>query len=172
MQANRSKEQALTADCLREMLSYDPETGDFVWLLDRGPKISAGELAGNTSHAAGYRTIRVNYHKYLAHRLAWLYVYGEWPKDEVDHINGETDDNRLCNLRLATRQQQLWNSAPRSNNKFGMRNIRPKGKKFHVHFSRKNKRIYHKSQPTLEAALIDRDRVAAMLHGEYSSANR
>lgn len=68
----------------------------------------SGEIAG-TLHHSGYIHIRIGKHKYLAHRLAWLYVYGEFPKDMLDHINGIRDDNRICNLRGATHSENRRN---------------------------------------------------------------
>lgn len=88
----------LTAERLRELLHYDPETGLFTWAVERRRKVQAGAIAG-TLNKVGYRVIRIDYRLYLAHRLAWLYSYGDWPRGVIDHVNGEHADNRLCNLR-------------------------------------------------------------------------
>ena len=90
---------ALTAERLRELLNYDRETGVFTRNEDRGG-YAAGSASGCKSH--GYLTIKVDRIAYQAHRLAWLYVYGRWPRDQIDHINGIRDDNRIVNLREAT----------------------------------------------------------------------
>jgi hypothetical protein len=97
-----SKEVILSADRLCEVLSYDPVTGFFVWK-------SSGKRAGNKA-AIGYRSIRIDYVSYYEHRLAWFYTYGVWPDDFVDHINQIKDDNRIENLRNATRSQNYVNS--------------------------------------------------------------
>lgn len=170
--ASLSKQSSLTVAELRDALAYDAETGIFRWRHDRASTARAGQIAGSPCHPRGYRFIRVNYSRFLAHRLAWFYVYGEWPAGEVDHVNGKTDDNSIKNLRLATRQQNVWNGAAKSNNAFGMRNIRPKGSAFFVHFSRGNKRIFNKSYPTLEAAVAVRNSMAVSLHGEFNSVQR
>lgn len=86
-----------TAARLRELLDYSPETGEFVWRVSRG-KARRGDVAG-CLNAGGYRDIRVDGVTHLAHRLAVLHMTGEWPQHEVDHINGNRDDNRAVNLR-------------------------------------------------------------------------
>jgi len=98
-----------TAERVRELLIYDPSTGVFSWRVRRN-NIRAGAIAGNASHQRGYRIISIDKKRYLAHRLAWLYMTGEWPQDEIDHIDGQTDNNRLANLRPASRVQNSQNS--------------------------------------------------------------
>ena len=101
----------ITQDELKRLLHYDPETGDFTWLVARKGTLRC-KTAG-TKHNRGYRTIHLNYKCYLAHRLAWLYMMGDWPKHTIDHINGIRDDNRWSNLREATRQENNFNSSSR-----------------------------------------------------------
>jgi hypothetical protein len=97
----------ITHDELTQMLHYDPETGIFTWRISRG-SVKAGRVAG-TSHNRGYRQIIINKRLYLVHRLAWFYVHGEWPPNDVDHINHVRADNRISNLRLATHSQNQAN---------------------------------------------------------------
>lgn len=165
------KQAVLTAEMLRDALTYDAETGVFTWKNHSGSKMKQGDVAGSISHKKGYRIIRVHYHRYLAHRLAWLYVYGEWPAGEIDHINGNTGDNSIGNLRTVTRQQNCWNKTAPTQGKSGLRHIRLKGKKFQVMFARGVERIYHKSFPTLEAALKARDEVALRLRGGFAPSH-
>lgn len=89
----------LTAERLRALLDYDPATGVFTWVMRRRG-VKFGSTAG-TPHNAGYITIRVDGTPWLAHRLAWLYMTGEQPPEEVDHENGVRDDNAWTNLRAA-----------------------------------------------------------------------
>jgi hypothetical protein len=114
----------LTAERLRELVHYDPETGIFVWLAStnmRGPRRGGKEAGGTTTY--GYRRIRIDQNDYQSHRLAWLYTHGEWPSGEIDHINCVRDDNRLVNLRPASRAQQSANASKRSDNTSGLKGV-------------------------------------------------
>jgi len=102
---------------VKEMLNYNPETGIFIWLTAKANCVSAGVIAGYKTH--GYIKIGINNKKYPAHRLAWFYTYGVWPKDQLDHINHVRDDNRIVNLREATSQENSKNTLIRKDNTSG-----------------------------------------------------
>ncbi len=89
----------LTAQRLRDVLHYDPETGLFRWRERHSLRSRPGQVAGTLNKAIGYVVFRVDKRLYYAHRLAWLYVTGEWPAHGIDHINGQRADNRWTNLR-------------------------------------------------------------------------
>lgn len=110
----------ITQDELQELLIYNPVTGIFHWRLSR-PGVSAGMQAGGETTATGkkYVQILVKRKLYRAHRLAWLYVHGRFPDSEIDHLNGNGLDNRLCNLREATRSENGKNTRLRPDNKSG-----------------------------------------------------
>ena len=109
----------LTADRARELFNYDQSTGILTWSRDKG-RGKAGEQAG-TQTPYGYIRTHVDGHNYLVHRIIWLIIYGEWPKYEIDHINFNKSDNRLCNLRDATHSTNQENIyRPRANNKLGL----------------------------------------------------
>ena len=94
----------LTTDRLKELFSYDPDTGDFIWLKRENPRatqITIGSKAGHIN-PDGYVRIYIGRNSHKAHRLAWMYMYGSAPKI-IDHINGDRADNRIVNLRLATK---------------------------------------------------------------------
>ena len=97
--------RSLTAERLREQLRYDAETGVFTRRVGRG-HARAGDMAG-TVHRTGYVRISIDGGKYTAHHLAWLYVHGVWPSDQIEHINRKRSDNRLVDLkeRRATRRR-------------------------------------------------------------------
>jgi hypothetical protein len=93
---------------LRDVLSYDLETGEFTWKKDMR-RAKAGSRAGY-KRPDGYRIITVFNYQYRAGRLAWFFNYGKWPSSEIDHINGTRDDDRIANLRIATRSQNVANT--------------------------------------------------------------
>lgn len=99
----------ITQEQLKEMLHYDPETGIFTWKVDRIWKCK-GKIAGG-NNGKGHRAIGLFGKHYLAHRLAWFYVYGEWPR-QIDHKNNIRHDNRIDNLRPAKPQENSRNSLP------------------------------------------------------------
>ncbi len=115
-----TKRNSLTAERLRELLHYDPGTGIFTWLVRRG-KAHVGSIAG-TKHPHGYLALTADRHPYLLHRLAWFWVYGVWPI-EVDHRDRVKTNNRIENLRVATRQQNLRNNDVQANNTSGVTGV-------------------------------------------------
>ena len=92
------KATPLSAERLREVVAYNPETGVFTWKLSIATKTKVGNECGGLTKK-GYRHFCVDGKLHLAHRLVWLHVYGHWPVGEIDHKNGMKADNRLTNLR-------------------------------------------------------------------------
>jgi hypothetical protein len=98
----------LTAERLREALLYDAGSGLFTWAIRTGGTASIGRVAG-TMDSQGYTRIGIDGHVYRAHRLAWLFVTGDWPANEIDHIDGNKSNNQLSNLRDVSRQMNQQN---------------------------------------------------------------
>lgn len=122
-----AKNDTITVTALKAMLSYDPETGNFMWLKRPDKSVQwngryVGTLAGWFDWKK-YRIITIDYLNHRAHRLAWLYMTGEWPPEDIDHINGNPSDNRWINLRLASRSQNNGNTKLRANNTSGCRGV-------------------------------------------------
>ncbi len=98
----------ITHEQLTTLLHYDPETGIFTQKMRWWNREPGDRVGGMTPQ--GYWYIGVGGKQYPAHRLAWFYVYGEWPEGDIDHINRIRDDNRFCNLRQTTRSKNLHNA--------------------------------------------------------------
>ena len=103
-----------------QFVRYEPETGNFYWLVDRGRGVKAGDRAGHLSQ--GYITLNFRTNKVRAHRVAWFLCYGELPPCQIDHINRNRADNRICNLRLAVNNEadNLQNLGIRKDNTSGI----------------------------------------------------
>ena len=111
---------------LKELLNYNPITGFFTWRERSDDKRwntrYAGKQAGGIK-LNGYCDIRIWKKHYYAHRLAYLYMTGEWPEYEIDHIEGDRADNRWHMLRPATRKEQLRNAGIRTDNTSGTQGV-------------------------------------------------
>lgn len=112
---------------IRERLNYDPETGVFVWRYCEAMRREwntrwAGKDAGSFS-GDRYRRIRINGGLHLAHRIAWIITHGDWPADQIDHINGDPSDNRISNLRTVSNAENGRNQAIRSDNTSGVMGV-------------------------------------------------
>ena len=164
----------ISLEHLREELHYDPEDGDFYWKRTRcGPKRVDADGVDNRAGSPrkdGYIGISALGFKYLAHRLAWFYVKGEWPSEYLDHINGDRTDNRIENLREVNAQQNNRNRPVHKNNESGYRGVsfdkvKNKWVSRIVHNYRQNVLGYFDK---IEDAVVAYERAAAELHGEYA----
>jgi hypothetical protein len=110
----------VTQDRLKELMSYDQHTGQLTRLVRRGRMGAVGSVAG-TVNTKGYVVVEIDANPYLAHRLAWLYMTGEMPGMDIDHIDRNKANNRWANLRLATNSENHENRfEPQKNNKSGL----------------------------------------------------
>lgn len=117
----------LTQTEVSALLDYDPDTGIMRWRhrADRSRRWNSrysGTIAGQISN--GYVAIQVaGKGAYQGARLAWLIIYGQWPTNQIDHINGIRDDNRISNLREVDNSQNNMNRGAQSNNLAGIRGL-------------------------------------------------
>ena len=115
----------LTQERLKSLLSYNPETGEFTWLVSRGNR-QAGESTGcprSNGRGKVYVVIQIDGRLYLAHRLAWLYSYGAWPENQIDHIDQDSLNNRLINLRDVTNAENNKNRKRQNKNRSGVTGV-------------------------------------------------
>ncbi len=166
----------LTQKRLRELLHYDPLTGEFRWRIKTAQHVKVGTIAGSVQ-STGYRQIRVkvdgavgNGRLYCASRLAWLYTHSHWPKAELDHIDGNKSNDQLANLREATRLQNMGNIKRANNNTSGFKGVfwRNDSRRWRATCSANGKRRSLGSFDTAEEAYAAYCSAAIELHGEYA----
>lgn len=117
---NRERESRLSQDDLKALMVYDPDTGLFKWVSGK----YVGQVAG-TKNKLGYCRIYIvgHFFRFLAHRLAWLYMTGEWPSKYIDHIDGNPENNKWNNLRQVSSSQNSLNSRVNTKNKSGIKGV-------------------------------------------------
>ena len=160
------------ADFAREMFDYDAEIGIVTRKIARSSAL-VGQKVGRHD-ARGYLRFEFLWwgQKYsvAVHRLGWLIYHGEWPKDQLDHINGIRDDNRLCNLREATQAQNNANTRMYKNNTSGHKNIKwePDRQRYGV-FIRYDNKLHRLGRfKTLEEAIAVRNAKYEEIYGEFT----
>lgn len=112
----------ITHQELKSLLSYDCESGVFIWLKNMNSRARKAGEAG-CKDKQGYIQIRINKKEYRAHRLAWFYINGVWPSDFIDHIDGIKDNNIISNLRVVTNSQNQMNRTHTKFNKAGFKGV-------------------------------------------------
>ena len=116
----------ITQERLREVLEYTPDTGDFTWLNPTSFRVRQGDVAGyshKTQDGKTYIQTSIDGVKHYGHRLAWFYMTGQFPTEQIDHINGDSTDNRWCNLREVSHVGNSKNQKLRSTNSSGVTGV-------------------------------------------------
>ncbi|MBA1157754.1 HNH endonuclease signature motif containing protein [Microvirga mediterraneensis] len=157
----------LTAERLRYLFRYDPETGQF-WRRHPHAGYNINREAGYVRKGAPYREIRVDQKLYLAHRLAWLYMTGEWPVETVDHIDGIPANNAWANLRAATFKENSRNRGRLPNNTTGYPGVSRQRRRFRARIVVDGKPIELGSFDTKEAARDAYNAAAKEHFGEFA----
>lgn len=163
----------LTAQRLKELLIYDAETGYFWWREAEYPRRVSG-LAGWTGPPpTSYVRIGIDGVVYHAHRLAWLYVHGRWPTNHIDHINRNPSDNRIENLREATRSQNHGNRKRRSDNSSGYKGVgRHSAHQWRAQIQVAGRRMHLGLYPSAEEAHEAYMRAAQTHFGEFARSDK
>ena len=144
----------LTQAALKKFFVYNPITGEFARRLFSGTCGKIGDVVGY-AHCQGYLSIRLSGKYYLLHRLVWLYMYGYFPKEEIDHIDHNRTNNALSNLRLVSSQENKQNSRLSKNNKTGHNGVslHKKTGKYRAYIMVNRKQIYLGLFETLQEAI-------------------
>lgn len=146
---------------LRDVLSYDPETGLFTWLVKVTKYTRVGTTAGGV-HSSGYRIVCVDSVLHRGHRLAWFWVTGNWPAHPIDHRNGVKHDNRFSNLREVSHQVNCQNlQGAQANNRSGYLGVCQHGSSWRAQIKLNGRRIVLGSFAT-----------PALAHEAYLTAKR
>lgn len=159
----------LSAEDVRKVLRYSSETGEFTWLIRPTYSMRSGDHAGAVDSRNGYSRIRINGKLYLAHRLAWLYVNGEWPTDEIDHIDLNRGNNRISNLREATKSENMRNKRAHRNSKSGVKGVHwhKQHRKYAATIHRDGKSKHIGLFASLKDAAAAYETAAIKEHGEF-----
>ena len=165
-----ANENNISVEYFKSIINYDEHTGDFTWVQTYRNRI-AGKKAGNINKKNNYWYLNINRKHYLAHRVAWFLMTGEWPEDDIDHINRNRIDNRFCNLRKAVRSQNNINSGKHKNNTSGFRGVRDRthlNKGYQARIGVFGKYINLGTFSTLEEAYAAYIKAAGTHYGEYA----
>lgn len=164
----------LTQERLKELLHYDPETGIFKWKFRDNVRANwntryAGTVAGCLDHY-GHTVTSIDDVKYRASRLAWLYVTGEWPENEVDHWDLDKSNNRFHNLREASHGQNAHNRPKPSTNTSGFKgaSLHKPTQKWMAQIRADGRGYYLGLHDTPEAAHAAYCEAARKFHGEFA----
>lgn len=158
----------LTAEQVRAVLHYSPETGVLTWRVDTGTA-KALDTAGVVGDH-GYVLVGLRRRVYRAHRLAWLWVHGRWPTGSLDHVDGDRQNNRLSNLREATHTQNLQNSKRAREMASGLKGAYPtaNGQTWTSRIRHNGRSVYLGCFSTPEAAHAAYRAAAERLFGEFA----
>ena len=151
----RKEPEKLTQKRVRELLDYDLETGLLTWKVNKQRRVKVGDVIKSVN-GAGYVQLAIGSKTYLAHRVIWLWRYGYFPENQVDHINRVKADNRLCNLREVSRSCNLQNSCVSTRNTSGVKGVRSCNHSYRAFITIENRWIHIKGTKDFTEAVAHR----------------
>ena len=166
-------------DLVRQLLRYDAETGDLIWLSRLREAFSdhrifrswnarfPGKAAGSIN-TAGYLLIRVNNSPYYAHRLVWLLIHGDPVPEIIDHIDHNPSNNRILNLRAATNRQNMANTPVRRDSTTGIKGVKRHGRGFMARVQSGKRNVYLGTFDTIEEASKTYREAVVSIHKEFA----
>jgi hypothetical protein len=165
LKSRRRRAPPLDATYLRRLLDYEPQNGTFRWRVTRGPRSKVGQVAGGIDDK-GYLQIGIDGWQYRGHRLAHLWMTGEWVP-EIDHRDRDRANCRWTNLRASTRSQNQVNTVARPS-KLGIKGVSERGGRFRAQIRFNGHRNYLGTWPTAEQAAAAYAKAAIELHGDFA----
>jgi hypothetical protein len=160
-------------DRLKNVFAYCPDTGRLTWLVVPSGNVAVGQIAGCLIKD-GYRKVVVENYQTYAHHVAWYFITGDWPSEQIDHVNGDRADNRACNLRLATQSQQNYNTKINVANTSGHKGVArcSKTNRWRAYITVGKKQKFLGNHMSFEDAVSARRAAEHALCGEFSRTLR
>ena len=153
---------------ITKVLHYSIITGEFTWLVRASIRVKVGNTAGYVDRA-GYHRVGVDGYNFLAHRLAFFYIEGVWPTNEIDHVDRCRTNNTWVNLREATRSENMFNVGKRKNNTSGVKGVywNKEKHKFQAQATVRGKQVYLGRYDSLDAAKQAFEKYVTPIHRAY-----
>lgn len=156
----------LTAEIARNIWDYNPNTGHFYWKCNPSRSVVAGDRAGNFD--GKYWRLQYKGKMYKASRVAWLYMTGSWPSEQIDHIDNDKRNDAFRNLREATNAENCRNRRCRSDNALGLKGVHQTKQGFVAQLFMSGKYVFTGVYASPEEAKLAYDTAAAQFHGVYA----
>jgi hypothetical protein len=163
-----------TIERIRELFDCDADVGRITWKQRPSNRVRVGDEAGTATNSYGYRVVGVDGKVLIASRVIWAHVKGEWPTFDIDHINGNRSDNRIANLRQATRSENQCNRRKQANNSSGFKGVYFERRlcKWRARIMRGGKSVCLGLYESASEASDAYERGAKAMHGDFMNTGR